>query len=455
MDLWHSKDVVESFGTSFDSIAKYLHLARNTESPKQYHLWSLLSLTSALCSNNTWFNHGVAGEVKLNFGVVLIGRPALRKSSAISFMQRFASGLPLNYGPMDTGGARHGVMAAMQTRWQDDTKDSSNDSGNAVQIPSTLEELAASGLEHIISRIRRTRTRPSSIYFASKELGRLLTSQTRELLDFFADGLDGEPIFYQTKTGNIRIPTPLINLLGATTPGSLATILPRDAHDHGVLSRFIFVYGARNERSIPLPPAQTKQELEIQGQLLERLNRVSQEAEGEISFSPEAEREYRDLYDYNVVSRDFRLNAYSGRRAIHLVKLSSIICLLRAEEPYQVTFEDVALAHLILILTEVDMDSAYVAMSKSNDARAFALIKEIIESMKDDLPTHEMVMSQLIRMGWTEQESIQILDSLTRMHRIRSDHGKVKLYESMGSEKAGQYLDRVLKLKRRSRLTVV
>lgn len=440
--MWYNeKEVNAAFGNSFDSVRKYLHLSRNTESPRQYHLWNLLSLTSALCSNNTWFNHGVAGKIKLNLGVVLIGRPAIRKSSAISFMQRFAAGLPLNYGPTDTGGARHGIMTAMQTRWQDDTKDNSNDSD--PPIPVTLQELAESDMAHIVARIPKRRTRPSSIYFTSKELGRLLTAQTRELLDFFADGLDGESIFYQTKTGNIRIPTPLINLLGATTPGSLATILPRDSHDHGFLSRVIFVYGSGNERSVPLPPIPTDQELNIQGELLERLDRVSKEAEGEVTFSPEAEEEYRYLYDYAVVVQDFRLNAYSGRRSIHLVKLAAIICLLRAEQPYQVSREDVALAHLILILTEVDMDSAYVAMSRTQEAKGFALIKEIIES-RPTPPTHSELITHLVRVGWTEQEAIQILDVLARMHRIRSADGVIRLHESVGIEKAGLYMNRLL-----------
>lgn len=390
-----------------------------------------------------WVSHGVAGRVKLNLGVVLIGRPALRKSSAISFMQRFAQSLSLNIGPTDTGNARYGVMAAMQSRWQEDLR---NDQSGIPFIPTDLASLAGTNFDSIIPIVRRARIRPSSIYFTSKELGRLLSSQTRELLDFFSDGLDGEPVFYQTKTGNIRLPNPLINLLGTTTPGSLTSILPRDAHDHGFLSRIIFVYGSKNEKSIPLPPKKTDQEIEIQSQLLEKLKRMPVEAEGEITLNAEAEEEYIRLYDYSIVTQEFRLNAYSGRRPVHLLKLAAIICLLRGEAPYVINRNDLALAHTILILTESDMDAAYMGMSKTVEARAFILMREILESHGPEQGEHTRMLTHLMKAGWTEQEVIHILDVLTRMHKIRGEGGVLRILESMGVEKAGQYVARMLKL---------
>jgi hypothetical protein len=386
----------------------------------------------------------VAGRIKLNLGVVLIGRPALRKSSAISFSQRFASNLSLNYGPTDTGGARHGIMHAMQNRLQEDIKD---DSPGQTKQPLNLRDFALSEFTSTVARVRRNRTRPSSIYFASKELGRLLTSPTRELLDFFADGLDGEAIFYQTKNGNVRLSAPLINLLGATTPGSLSNILPRDAHDHGFLSRLIFVYGAKNERSVPLPPSRTEQEIEVEAILSERLEQAVIEAEGEITFTPEAAKEYTHLYNYSVITGEFRLNAYAGRRAIHLVRVAAIICLLRGESPYQVSREDLGLAHVILILTEIDMDAAYMGMNKTIEARAYVLMREILESLGPEEGDHLRMTSHLMKAGWTEQEVIHIFDVLTRMNKIRGEGGRLKIAESMGVEKAGQYIDRLIKIR--------
>ena len=436
-DLWSNKKVAGLFDSSYTPLSAYVWLSRNTESPRQYHLWSLLSLASALFSNHAYVGRGIGGRLKLNLGIILIGRPAIRKGSAINFMQRFATELNVNYGPTDTAGARHGIMAQMQSRWQDDIRDDKEDD---VESPLTLAELGSTAYDSIIARMGRPRTRPSSIYFASKELGRLLTAQTRELLDFFADGLDGESIFYQTKNGNIRIPAPLINLLGATTPGNLPTILPRDAHDHGLLSRLIFVYAGKSEGAVPIPPAITAAESERQSQLLESLIQTQNEAQGEIRFSQDAEEEYRRLYGYNVATLEFRLNAYSGRRSDHLAKLGTLICLLRAESPYIITRRDIALAHLILILTETSMDGAYMGLDRSSDGKVYAHIREIIESAPTGEVGYDILGGHLARSGLEPDEAVKAIQRLIRSHRlVQSNETKISLGGSLGLAKAANY----------------
>src|SRR6266850_929164 len=131
-DLWSNQKLSSLFDSSYVPLADYVWLSRNTESPRQYHLWSLLSLASAAFSNHAYVARGIGGRLKLNLGIILSGRAAVRKSSAIGFMQRFAAELNINYGPTDTAGARHGIMAQMQSRWQDDIRD---DKENDVESP--------------------------------------------------------------------------------------------------------------------------------------------------------------------------------------------------------------------------------------------------------------------------------------------------------------------------------
>lgn len=436
-DLWSNKKIGDLFDSSYVPLADYVWLSRNTESPRQYHLWSLLSLAASVFSNHSYVGRGIGGKLRLNLGVILIGRAAIRKSSAIGFMQRFAAELNINYGPTDTAGARHGIMAQMQSRWQDDIRD---DKENDVESPLTLAELGSSSYDSIIARMAQPRTRPSSIYFASKELGRLLTAQTRELLDFFADGLDGESIFYQTKNGNIRIPAPLINLVGATTPGNLPSILPRDAHDHGLLSRLIFVYASKSAGKVPIPPAISTTESERQSRLLESIVQTQHEAQGEIRLSEEAEDEYRRLYGYNVATLEFRLNAYSGRRADHLAKLATLVCLLRAESPYIVSRRDVGLAHLILILTETSMDGAYMGLDRSLDGKVYQLVREVIESEPTEEIGFDILGGHLSRSGMEPEDAVKALQRLIRSHKLTQNHEtKISLGGSLGLTKAANY----------------
>lgn len=435
-DVWGNPEIEETFHSSFYPFKQYLFLTHNTESPKPYHLWSLLSLTAAVASNHCYLSQGMIGRKRLNLGVVLSGRPALKKSSAITLMQRFANSLVLNYGPSDTGGARHGVMAAMQNRWQDDIQDE-------MESITSLEELANAEFEDIIAKQKRPMTRPSSIYFTAKELGRLLTAQTRELLDFFADGIDGEPIFYQTKNGNIRIPAPLINLLGATTPGSLPHVLPRDSHDHGLLSRLIFVYAARPERSVPIPPHPSERELHAQGVLLETLERIQSYADGEITFDERAVEEYKLLYGYTVPTLEFKLNAYASRRPDHLARIAALICLLRGEAPYVVSREDVGLAHLLLNMTEQSMDGAYASLDRGLDNRIYAVVREILESATEHFGVEDelVLVSTLYRSGFREEEILGALMRLKNSKRLVAHGSKLTLADNIGAAKARTYLD--------------
>lgn len=350
-------------------------------------------------------------------------------------MQRFAQAGHLNLGPTDTGAARHGVMAAMQIRWQDDIRE---DLEKAVSL-SGLADLVTDSV--MPTGLKRS-TRPASIYFASKELGRLLTAQTRELLDFFADGIDGEPIYYQTKTGSVRLPAPLINLLGATTPGSLPHILPRDSHDHGLLSRFIFVYASHPETAVPIPPAVSEQEQLLAAELIARLSRIPTDAGEEIAFSPEAEAEYRNLYEYSISTLEFKLNAYAGRRADHLIKLSGLICLLRGESPYLVSVEDVGLAHLILNLTEQQMEGAYAGLDRGVDGRMYATVREILESVseKHGQENEFVIVAALYRAGFREEEIVGGMQRLKNSKRLVARGETIHLGDNVGAEKAAVYV---------------
>lgn len=392
-----------------------------------------MSLAAAVASNTAFVNRGIGGRLSLNLGVVLIGRSAIRKSSALSFMQRFAGELNLNYGPTDTGGARQGIMAAMQTRWQDDAKDGEPD-------VESLEQLAATNFDSIITRMERPRLRPSSIYFVSKELGRLLTSQTRELLDFFADGLDRTEIFYQTKLGSIRIPNPMINLIGATTPGNLPVMLPRDAPDHGLLSRLIFVYASKAEKDVPIPPQMDRHELARQARLIEHLQTIASHQIGEIVMSPEAEAEYRNLYAYDVKTKEYRLNAYAGRRnSDHLARVAALLCLLRGQMPFVISREDIGLAHAILVMTESQMDGAYVGLDKTVDGRAYAHLREFMESMPG-LTKHDHLAAMLIRLGHKPEEATTMLGRFVQSHRLIQHGIEYELQTKTGNDVLAVYI---------------
>jgi len=374
---WHELLADARFSPSSEALQDYLKLCEGLESPTPYHIWSFISLMAALCGDNIALTHGPMGRERLNLGIVLTGIPAIRKSTALTVMQKFAEGLPIAYGPTDTAGQRQGIMSAMMPRWQKDQIDETSPTDISV---TTLEELAQFDSDSIVAKLPNPLDRRSSeIYFVAKELGRLIASSSRELFDFFTDGMDGETFHYQLKNQVTKIHNPLMNLLGATTPTSLGTMLPKGGESHGFLSRLIFVHAPHIDKIVPIPKQWGDREQHIRKTLHERILQVLANSQEEIGLSQGARETYEDLYVYQPATSDIRLQAYMGRRAKHLLKIAAILALLRCDASVSVIAADLRLSHALLVLTERTMDRAFYGLDMGLYSRVLCAVTELAE----------------------------------------------------------------------------
>lgn len=404
------------FSPSSKAIQDYLKLCEGLESPVPFHIWSFLSLMAALCGDKIALANGPMGRERLNLGIVLTGIPAIRKSSALTVMQKFAEGLPIQYGPTDTAGQRQGIMSAMMPRWQ---KDAIDDENQAIIPESTLEAMADLDTDSIMAKLKNPLERKASeIYFVSKELGRLIGSSTRELFDFFTDGMDGETFHYQLKNQVIRINKPLMNILGATTPTSLGTMLPRGGDSHGFLSRLIFVHASHMTRMVPIVKPWGEPELEIQKDLHDRIYQMLDTPHEEMGLSKAAIESYTDLYGYVPYLSDLRLAAYTGRRAKHLLKIAALLALLRESGSNTVIASDIRLAHGLLALTECNMDRAFYGLDTGVYSRLLCAITEIAEGSDDGCITLEQIQSHAGHVAPKHQLN-ELMDSLVSQGKIK------------------------------------
>lgn len=375
-DNWHKLLADPRFSPSSEAIQQYLQLTDGLESPVSYNVWSFLSLVAALCGNRIQLTHGPMGSTPLNLGIILTGSPAIRKSTSLSVMQKFAEGLPISYGPSDTSGQRQGIMSAMMPRWQ---RDSQGDVPTDISIES-LDELSNFDSDSILAKLPDPVKRSASeLYFVAKELGRLIASTTRELLDFFNDAMEGEPIHYQLKNQEIRINKPLINLIGATTPMSLGQMMPRGAEGHGFLSRILFVHASSISKAVPIPERWTERHHNIRDSLHERIAAMLERSHEEIGLTKAAMQTFSDLYGYQPPLADLRLQAYIGRRSGHLLKTAAILALLRADSAVAVQASDIRLAHGLLVLTETTMDRAFYGLDTGLYSKLLCAVNEMAE----------------------------------------------------------------------------
>lgn len=398
--IWNDVLADPRFSASGEAIKSYLTLCEGLESPTPYHIWSLLSLTAALCGDKIALKHGPMGRERLNLGVVLTGVSAVRKSSALTIMQKFAEGLPIQYGPTDTAGQRQGIMSAMAPRWN---KESDDHEEKEIK-PASLDALAALNTDAIVPSIPLSHTRKSTeVFFVAKELGRLIASPSRELFDFFTDGMDGETFHYQLKNQSIKIRNPLINLIGATTPSSLGTMIPRGGESHGFLSRLVFVHASHQTRVVAIPEEWNERQKQTRKQLHELLNSQISDRQDEVSLSEAAVRTYEDIYAFIPATVDQRLRAYNGRRAKHLLKISALLAVLRGTSPVQVQASDIRLAHALLILTEANMDRSFYGLDMGFFSRFMCAITDLAETSKDETITLKEIQAYAGHLGDKEQ----------------------------------------------------
>ena len=417
--IWHEVLADERFAPSSAAIQKYLTLTEGLESPVPYHVWSLLSLVAALCGDNIAINHGPLGRERLNLGVVLTGVPAVRKSTALTVMQKFAEGLPIQYGPTDTAGQRQGIMSAMMPKWQKDTHDD-----DSIDIrPETIDVLADLDTDSIVPALPNLLSRKASeIYFVSKELGRLIASQSRELFDFFTDGMDGETFHYQLKNQTIKIRNPLINLIGCTTPSSLGNMIPRGGDSHGFLSRLVFVHASHQTRRVAIPEEWNELQLQSKKQLHELILDQLDVRNETIGMTAAATKTYTDLYAYIPVTNDQRMQAYAGRRAKHMLKISALLAVLRGESPIVVQASDVRLAHALMLLTESNMDRSFHGLDVSWYGKCLSAITEIAETSSNETVSIQQIQTGAGHLGDK--------DKIATLVQSLQDQGKLVKHES-------------------------
>jgi len=134
----------------------------------------------------------------------------------------------------------------------------------------------------------------------SKEFESFLGHKTdnTKMLVLLTDLFDGSdtPWRYRTKqSGSNEIPPVYLNLLGATTPDSLAQQLPASAIGGGLTSRILFIWGAGKYKKIAIPTDSVELN-ELKHKLILDLDRISN-LTGTFIFTNEAKDYWVDWYN--------------------------------------------------------------------------------------------------------------------------------------------------------------
>lgn len=391
-----------------DWIEGYLEYAKYTEPPLSYHTWSAVSILASALQRRVYMKWGHS-TIYPNQYIVLVGPSGQsRKGEALSIARDLMS---------------------------------------EVRIPLTSERVIREAFYRFLKDHASTYTDKTTGRFriqsaatcVAEELQVFLGKQNTEFLADLTNLYDSRDEWtYETKnSGTDHIVGVCFNLLGATAPDWLPSILPAEAVGGGFTSRVVFVVEDAKGQTISNPNLY-QDNLAIREKLIHDLERVMLMT-GEMIFSEDALAFYEDWYqteDARLKSGtqdlvDPRLAGYNSRRATHIKKISMAISAARSNDLI-ITLEDTQRALGLMTLAEKKMPRVFTGLGKAKFAEATEDVLYLL--MREKRVTRSSILSRY----YTKIDTF-VLDAveklLEEMKAIRVERTKGlgdKLYVYLG-----------------------
>ena len=362
-----------------------IKLAENQEAADFSYLWAGLSCIAAQLARNVYIPFG-NGKIYPNLYVMFVGDPGKRKSTAIKDLKKR-------------------IKAAGYQ----------NICGDKVTMQKYLLDLAGVGEGSIedsnITEFNLGITLGTNDYVESyinqDEFSDFIGINNYPFISLLGNFWDiDEPYVYRTKNGqSIEIPSPIVNILGATTPSQFNTIFPPAISEQGFLSRLIIVNIPESKRKIarPLPSDASVIEKVVDG--LKAVRKLS----GELVMSDAVWNKLEEIYLSWQPVEDTRFAHYSTRRHTQLLKL----CILATCSRYtiEMSVDDVIFANTLLSFTEHFMPQALGQFGKNKDGDVNS---KVISYLRSSFPTAKSLQDIIIPIS-TETDVLSLQKILTNL----------------------------------------
>jgi len=175
-------------------------------------------------------------------------------------------------------------------------------------------------------RIKVPASHNSMCLLLSEELTTLFRTNMDDISGALNQWWDAQDFHYKIKHGpEDNIKNVCVSLLGCTTPDNVAKLMKLGVLDQGLTARAIFIYGdiqRKRTHRYNFTEEQVARFEEVRSHIKHLLT-----LEGEIDFTPEADAWFKDYYESGklqgeICNKDRRLQHYSGRIKVHVVKLA-------------------------------------------------------------------------------------------------------------------------------------
>jgi len=222
----------------------------------------------------------------------------------------------------------------------------------------------------------------------SEELSVFLGQGDTKLLAAFTDWYDAKPDWaYETiSRGMDSLQGLCFNLLGATAPDWIQSMLPHEAIGGGFTARVIFVVESRKGKTVPEHDL-TEDEQQLARALRNDLEKISQ-LTGKFTFERNARDEYNAWYTEQdrlmnagkPAVDDPRFSAYCQRRATHVRKVMMLMSASRGQD-LCINTDDFRRARSVLEGAERNMGSTFGGLGTARYSDSTEKIKDYIQSV--------------------------------------------------------------------------
>ncbi len=327
-----------------DWLDGYIDFTSETEPPLSYHIWTALSIITGALQRKTYFKWGHS-KIYPNMYVILVGPSGqTRKGEALNIGRDFVDNLGI---PMVSQSIiREALVRAL---------------GNSL---CSFPDPDTGIMEWHCSSM-----------CISDELSVFLGQKHVKFLADLTDWYDSRDVWtYETKhQGTDRLMGVCLNLLGATAPDWLPSILPQEAVGGGWTSRTIFVVEEYKGKVVVNPNIVGIDE-KLRENLREDLEQIHL-LTGEMKFDDKALDKYIEWYTIQEKGikkgvfpvPDPKFAGYTARRATHIKKVCMALSASRGDDMI-VTLKDFERGITILEAAEKKMSRAFGGLGRARFA---------------------------------------------------------------------------------------
>lgn len=179
---------------------------------------------------------------------------------------------------------------------------------------------------------------------------------------------------------DIKILSPTLNILSATTPSNLVKFMPEGAWDQGFASRIIMVYNG--DRTLLDIFGEDSDTIDVEyNDLLYDLNIIGS-LYGQIEITEPAAGAFRAWRDAGLAPEPHhpKLTHYNTRRTAHVLRLAMVISVSKGNG-MKLTVEDFEEAKGLLVETEMAMPDVFLAGKAGAQTDALDELRHMVEKM--------------------------------------------------------------------------